>query len=117
MASKSKKHNTKDASSSASTSSKSKKSSKSKSIKKEKHVSSKSVAAAASAVFKYVTAKKGHYTTRRIVTKLAEKFNGDEVRAAIESLKSSDKIGFDRKEGGRGKKGAYVMIPLSRKAA
>jgi len=112
MSSKSKKHSrsSKDASSSSSKSSK--KSSKSSSSK-----NSKEILAASSAVMKLVTAKPKHYTSRRVVTKLAEKFSSDVIRAAIASLQGTEKLDFDRKDGGKGKKGQFVMIPLSRKAA
>lgn len=110
MSSKSKKHSTKDASSS------SKKSSK-KSTSKKSHSNSKEIASAMNSVFKLAASKPKHYTARRIVSKLADSFSADIVRAAIASLQGAEKIDFDRKEAGKGKKGNFVMFPLSRKAA
>jgi hypothetical protein len=103
----------------------SKEKSKSKSSKSEKHSShssSKSTAKigeAMKAVFALVVKKPKHYTKKRLASKekLGEKFGGGVVRAAIASLKEQEKIASHRIDGGRGKKGNYVLFPLVKKAA
>lgn len=92
----------------------------SKSKSSKKHTSSKNtkeIAAATVAVLKLVNSKPRHYTSRRVVSKLSDKFNPEITRAAIANLQGLEKIDFDRKDGGRGEKGSFVMFSLSKRAA
>lgn len=99
-----------------------KKSSSKKSSKSEKHSSKHSgakIAEAMKAVLKLAMAKPKHYTARYLSSegKLGGKFGAEVVRGAIASLEETEKISFSRKEGGKGKKGQFVIVPLTRKAA
>jgi hypothetical protein len=98
---------------------KSKKSSKS-SKHETKHHSSSKLAEVAKVVLAKVVSKPKHYTTRHLASaasSVGSKYGSSIVRAAIETLKGKESITFSRKEGGKGKKGAYVIVPLSKKAA
>jgi hypothetical protein len=106
--------------------SKSTKSSKSaKSSKSEKHEkhSSKSgakIAECMKATLAKIVGKPKHYTTRHLASQessIGKKFGAEITRAAIAGLEEKEAITFSRKEGGKGKKGAFVLVPLSKKAA
>jgi hypothetical protein len=106
-------------------SSKEKKSSKSKSSSKskeknEKHHSGAKIAEAAKAILGKVIAKPKHYTSRYIASSassIGSKYGAEIVRAALASLEGKEAITFTRKDGGKNKKGQFVLVPLSRKAA
>lgn len=100
---------------------KKKKSSKSsKTEKHEKHHSSgKKIAEAMKTIMAAVAKKPKHYTTRYLASeaKYGAKFGSEIVRAAIAGLEEKEAITFSRKDGGKGKKGAFVLVPLTKKAA
>ena len=63
-----------------------------------------------------VRKKPKHYTSRQLVSKFKE-FGKENVHAAIDDLKEKGSITFARKDGKKGKKGRYVALPSSRRAA
>jgi hypothetical protein len=98
---------------------KSSKSSKSSSKHEKHHKSGAKIAEAMKTIMAAVAKKPKHYTTRYLASeaKYGAKFGSEIVRAAIAGLEEKEAITFSRKDGGKNKKGAYVLVPLSKKAA
>lgn len=79
--------------------------------------SRKNAAGAMKTIMSAVEEKPEHYTSRRLVSEFKEQFGEENVLAAIDNLKEKGSIITKRMGGGKGKKGYYVLRPLSRKAA